>query len=116
MPFSYHSDACFISLMRAFGIGLLVVVLACASTQRHEEALNTWIGTDVNELIQAWGPPASTFEMPDGRKMYSWYYDGGVVAVPIGSIAVARRRDCQTTFTVSTTGRVELWRYVGNAC
>lgn len=102
--------------MKTVIIAIVVVALACASARHHEEALNTWIGHDANELIQAWGPPASTYELPNGKKMYSWYYDGGVVAVPVGSVVYGRRRDCQTTFTVDKTGIVETWAYQGNAC
>lgn len=106
MSISYHRTICFITLLAA---------LACFRN-RHEDALNTWIGSDINALIEGWGPPASTFDLPDGRKMYSWYYDGGVVAVPVAGTVYGRRRNCQTTFTVSTTGSVESWRYQGNAC
>lgn len=102
-------------MKRALIVLSIVLSLSCARN-RHEDALNTWIGSDINSLIEGWGPPASTFDMPDGRKMYSWYYDGGVVAMPIGKNAYGVKRDCQTTFTVSTSGRVESWRYVGNAC
>jgi hypothetical protein len=54
--------------------------------------------------------------MPDGRHQYTWYFDGGAVAVPIGNIAYAVPRGCQTTFTVGKAGRIESWRYQGNAC
>jgi len=34
--------------------------------------LETWKNKDINELIYAWGPPASTFAMPNGNKMFTW--------------------------------------------
>jgi hypothetical protein len=101
--------------MKALLIGFAAITLACAG-RHHEEALNTWLGSDVNRLIEAWGPPSNTYELPNGEKMYSWYYDGGVVAVPINGVVFARHKNCQTTFTVSKAGTVETWRYQGNAC
>ena len=93
----------------------LAFLFGCA-THHLEKKLDSWVGHDVNELFQSWGPPSSSFDMPDGRKMYTWSADGGAVAVPMGTGAIAVRRGCQTTFTVGTSGRIESWRYAGNAC
>jgi hypothetical protein len=74
------------------------------------------VGSDINELIQQWGPPVSISDLPNGKKMYSWYYGGGVPVDPIGGDATARTKVCKTTFTVDTSGKVEKWRYEGDRC
>jgi hypothetical protein len=90
-------------------------MIGCAGN-KYEKTLDTWMGHDVNELINAWGPPSSTFDMPDGHKMYTWAFDGGAQAFSIGNNAYAVKRGCVTTFTVGASGKVETWRYEGNAC
>lgn len=95
---------------------LLITLNACATTSRYEEILNSWANNDINRLIEAWGPPADTYTMPDGRVLYTWYYDGGAVAMPIANMAYAVRRVCKTTFTVGNDNRIQCWRYEGNAC
>lgn len=102
-------------MRRLFVLLSAAMLLGCA-THRYEKILDSWGGHDVNELIVAWGPPSSTFDMPDGRKMYTWSADRGAVAMPLGTGAVAVNRRCTTTFTVGTNGRIEAWRYQGNAC
>lgn len=95
---------------------VLLMAGACATTGKYEQKLNSWVGADVNRLVQAWGPPADTYRMPDGRALYTWYFDGGAVAMPIGNMAYAVQRYCKTTFTVSKQGIVQTWRWEGNAC
>jgi hypothetical protein len=95
---------------------VFLITSACATTGRYEKILDSWVGVDVNRLFEAWGPPSSTFDMPDGRRQYTWLFDGGAVAMPIGNMAVAVRRGCMTTITTSTTGVIQTWRYEGNAC
>jgi hypothetical protein len=93
-----------------------LVTNACATVGRYERILDSWTGAEVSRLIENWGPPAGTYMMPDGRLLYTWFFDGGAVAVPIGNMAYAVQRYCRTTFTVSPNGIVERWRYEGNAC
>lgn len=88
----------------------------CATTGGFEDVLNSWVGSDVNRLIETWGPPADTYQMPNGRTLYTWFFDGGAVAVPVGDYAYAVNRYCKTTFTVGKQGRVLGWRWQGNAC
>ena len=98
-------------------LALSLLGCAIATTGKYEAILNSWQGNDVSALIQKWGPPSSTYEMPDGRKQYTWYFDGGVVAMPVyGGGAYAVQRGCKTTFTVNRTNIIESWRYEGNAC
>jgi len=45
----------------------------------------------VNELIQKWGPAANVYKLPNGSVMYTWWFDGGAVAMPIGNMALGRQ-------------------------
>lgn len=106
-------------LRRITAVAAVVVTLAvagCATTRGYERLLDSWTGSDVNRLIQNWGAPAETYTMPDGATMYTWFFDDGAVAMPIGNMAYAVRRYCKTTFMVSAYGIIERWRYEGNTC
>jgi len=95
---------------------LYFLLLGCATTRGYEKILQSWIGHDVNELIQSWGPPANVYKLPNGSTMYTWWFDGGTVAMPIGNMAYAVKRYCKTTFVVNQQGIIKSWRWEGNAC
>lgn len=92
------------------------------SLTSFEEKLESWKGADVNQLIESWGPPTSTYDMPNGDKMYTWNRTGGTVAssnyFPQLSLATARANTmyCNTSFTVSSSNIVTNWRWEGNSC
>lgn len=95
---------------------LAAAALSCATSGGYEKVLKSWVGSDISSLIESWGPPSSSYSLPNGRTMYTWDTSGGAVAVPIGnSVAVVPRR-CKTTFTVDLSGVVRAWRYEGNMC
>ena len=97
-------------------IAAAVVMSSCATAGGYEKVLNSWMGADVSRLIESWGPPTSTYALPDGRTMYTWESHGGAVAVPVGNMAVAVPRTCKTTFTVDESRAILSWRYEGNMC
>ncbi len=35
----------------------------CATTGKYETVLDTWIGSGEVELVKAWGPPQSVYEV-----------------------------------------------------
>lgn len=101
---------------RAAAIVGLLLSAGCATRGNFESNLQTWVGSDVNALIDGWGPPSATFDLPDGRKMYTWDNQQGALAIPVGNSAVAVPLGCAITFTVTKESRVESWRYKGNNC
>ena len=40
---------------------------------RVEQELASWRGSDVNKLIAHFGPPTSTYAMPNGDAMYTFF-------------------------------------------
>lgn len=49
-------------------------MLACAgqdySITGYTAEVGSWVGQDANTLVRVWGPPASTFTMPNGDSVY----------------------------------------------
>lgn len=95
---------------------LTFFLCACTTTGGYEKKLSSWVGKDVNSLIQSWGPPASTYKMPNGDIMYTFFFNGGTVVMPIGNLAYAVNRTCKTIFIARDNGVIKSWRWEGNAC
>lgn len=97
-------------------------ITSCATTGNYEEALQSWVGQDVNRLISGWGPPSDEYSMPNGNTMYTWLWVGGTQVLSnynetlnmVTTQAVTSW--CKTSFTVNTRGVVRRWRWQGNAC
>lgn len=52
---------------------------ACVSTeqlqqaqQNYEDALNRFVGFNINQFIERWGYPSSSFTIPNGHKVYEY--------------------------------------------
>lgn len=47
-------------------------IAACATTANYEKGLANWYGHDESLLISRWGPPDSTYNLPNGGKVLTW--------------------------------------------
>lgn len=56
------------AICRLINFGCLTILVAAATScgPTRDEKLNTWIGASPDLLISQWGPPTSTYEMPNG--------------------------------------------------
>lgn len=48
----------------------MLLLSACATTAKYQQALSAWKGKNINQLIDAWGYPDDTMTAPDGNKVY----------------------------------------------
>lgn len=111
------------------------------SQSAYQDQLTEWVGKDPNALILSWGPPSSTFDMPNGDKMYTWLTEKKSVIVtsagtsytyinryygPISnllsgthsestSISDENRYWCQTSFVADKSAIIG-WVIKGNTC
>jgi hypothetical protein len=104
------------ALFKNLIVALFFLLQGCATQAGYQRVVETWLGDDINNLIQSWGPPSDVFRLPNNDMMYTWFFDGGTVAVPIGNAAYAVRKSCKTTFTVNSQGIVQNYRFEGNSC
>ena len=55
---------------------LLLVSLAalcgCATTANYKKAVNSWVGVDMDILVNSWGYPTRTFAAPNGNTVYEY--------------------------------------------
>lgn len=101
---------------------MLLAGLGCATTGGFKRQMDTWLGGDVNHAMTQWGPPSSSFSMPNGNSQYTWLYVGNTVVttsynqylnmIQTGAVTYW----CQVTLTAERTGRIAAWNARGNAC
>ena len=53
-------------------VAMTLILGACATQRGFEQLLHSWRGQDINNLIVKWGPPNSTFKMPNGNVIYTY--------------------------------------------
>ncbi|MEZ8990095.1 hypothetical protein AB4571_15345 [Vibrio breoganii] len=120
---------------------LLIVVITilsgCATTERYNAILDTWMGHDTEELVNSWGYPDNSFVAPNGNKVYVYGYQastyvpqtnyttttynavggtlyGNSTTNSVGGYTV--QHNCTTFFEVDESGTLVNWRWKGNAC
>lgn len=58
-------------------VSLAVVAIALAGCA--SQIMGGMVGKDITEVMLSYGPPASRFEMPDGRTAFQWRMSGATV-------------------------------------
>lgn len=123
-------------------IALVCLVLAaCATTEAYEKILQSWVGSHVDDLVRAWGPPHGSHTFKDGSRAYLYVRSRTValaapqvyrpVVIPDrGAPSGARTAfveesigeprlhafTCETTFEIDPDGIVRKWTWRGNDC
>ncbi|MDX8532795.1 hypothetical protein RFM41_13190 [Mesorhizobium sp. VK25A] len=60
-------------MRRIIGISTTILLSACTTTQQANTALSTkFAGKSADSFFMQYGPPASSYTMNDGRRMYVW--------------------------------------------
>lgn len=84
----------------------LILASGCATTEKYNETINSWVGSQEIELIKSWNPPKETYETQGSKFLvYSWsqYIEG------IGTA------HCKTVFEVRE-GVIVSAQATGNDC
>lgn len=107
---------------RVLALTVLLLVGGCATTAGFSRQMDTWLGSDINETMIRWGPPSSTYAMPNGSIQYTWLYVGNTVVttsynhylnmVQAGAVTYW----CQVTMSTEASGRIVAWNARGNGC
>ncbi|GLK71686.1 hypothetical protein KHC23_12925 [Ancylobacter dichloromethanicus] len=63
-----------------------VLLLAGCTTEKAAEQLNSeWIGRAADDFFVAHGPPQSSYDLADGRKIYAWQSVPKIYTLPATS-------------------------------
>ncbi|MBP5698970.1 MAG: hypothetical protein J6W96_05540 [Alphaproteobacteria bacterium] len=130
-------------MQKIFFITMLLCLCACATIQKYEQKLNSYIGQDKQQLIASWGQPYQIRQLANGEQILTYVsinkqvlpdpnYDFGTNfltedemfypftyggnAIPDGNFMGETITDyCQTKFHIKNN-YVTSWQYKGNAC
>lgn len=107
---------------------MLVIVAGCATEEKYRAQLNMYYGYTKKELIDAWGPPASTYKLDDKTEYFTYtksrevYVPGHSTSNLYGNTIDTNysggynvNYSCKTTFTLEN-GTVTNYRIEGNDC
>lgn len=116
-------------MKKVFIIFCFVIIVSCsfATTEKFEKAVNSWVGSSEQSLIDKLGPPDNVYEL-DGKKYLSFvnsstsYVPQTVHNTTVGNNiqtnvygGYSRSWYCKVTYIVEK-GIIVSWRYEGNAC
>jgi hypothetical protein len=61
-----------ISNRTSLSVALAVLLAACATAEKMNQARDSWLGASYEEVLRAWGAPARSTKTPDGRDWHTW--------------------------------------------
>ncbi len=99
---------------------ILLFAAACATVEKHEAKLQSWVGKPVDQLIMAWGQPAGVTDVGNGKKMYHFNWSSAPVYNTTanaftGVQTTSYQNYCNNTFMIDN-GTVTSWSWKGNTC
>jgi hypothetical protein len=53
-----------------------VLLAACASREPPPDPRDSWLGVAYDDVVRAWGTPARSARLSDGRYAYTWVSEG----------------------------------------
>jgi hypothetical protein len=109
---------------------IFLSVSGCATTEKYEAKLNSWVGDSINELMASWGYPDGSFEAPNGNKVYVYSHRSSfttpiqttvhtnLYGPPTASTTGGQTLNlwCKTYFEVDNAKNIIKWSWEGNNC
>ena len=102
-----------------------VVLVGCATTEKYGQILDSWMGSNIEELMNSWGYPGGSFDSPNGNKVYV-YSNTGSYTTPVTTSTVdgivtthggyTLNFSCTTYIETDAFGTIVTWSWKGNNC
>lgn len=98
----------------------LFLLLGCATTEKYDAMVKTWVGAPEERLLLKWGPPMSTTTINESRKVYHYKRQKQIAntsADPImgGVTTTVNTLYCDTNFIIER-GIIVDYSWNGNNC
>lgn len=89
------------------------------ANDRYDAMCNSWVGSNVSQVIVAWGQPTVVTRLPDGTTMYEWDNVEGTDLPPdrVDHFSRAQARGaawCATRFVANDSGAISTFTWNGN--
>lgn len=116
---------------------LIFILTGCATEAKYSAKLDTWIGHNIQELINSWGYPDNTLQAPNGNTVYVYGYNATSYIPPtynttsnynvIGNSVYGNsttssyggyniQHSCTTFIEIDSSNTIVRWQWKGNAC
>lgn len=56
-------------------ITISVLLVGCATEENYQLALNSWRGSNIEQLVTLWGYPDKTATAPDGNRLFIYHLE-----------------------------------------
>jgi hypothetical protein len=63
------------NLQKSLASGLVVLLIGCATVENFEASVNSWLGADIQRLLDAWKTPDKTHTLQNGNSEYEYNID-----------------------------------------
>jgi hypothetical protein len=108
----------------------ILFIVGCATQAKYEAILNTWIGSNINNMMNSWGYPSGSFKSPNGNTVYV-YGDSRTMTMPTQSRTTQDflgnyettitggetiNLHCTTYIETDEHGMIVKWSFKGNHC
>jgi len=132
-------------MKKIFILLLSLALCGCATTVKYEARLNNLIGQTEDFLVATWGVPDKEYHLSDGKKAVEYvrkdivrsggntytypqtvYQSGTIDGKPYSGTATQLVTEttpvqkfklyCNTSFVISSSGKIESWHHEGNNC
>lgn len=97
-----------------------------AAKERYTQIVNTWVGSDINDLVVSWGAPSGQSNAPNGGVIYEWlksqsiFYAAHEEKSVFGYSHMIPSQTvtdwCKTQFLTNRAGKITETVWEGNAC
>lgn len=89
---------------------MCVILTSCATEEKYNAKLNTWLNSPKEDLVLSWGVPSATYSVNKKTELIT--YKRSSISSYNGNIY---NWNCDTTFTI-TDGIITNWKWEGNSC
>ena len=111
----------------------LVILTGCATSAKYNAILDSWMGKDVNNLVNSWGYPQNSFKAPNGNTVYVYGHSGSYTMPTqtntthnvVGNTVYSNSQTtggqtlnfwCRTFIEANEQNIIVNWRWEGNNC
>ena len=97
----------------------LFLLLGCATTEKYDAMVKTWLGMPEERLLMKWGPPTSTSTINESRKVYHYKSESHMANTSsnpfMGVTTTVNTLYCDTNFIIER-GIIVDYSWNGNNC
>ena len=124
------------SLLAFVAVITTIALAGCAvpeypTEEKYKLICQSWVGANINSLVDSWGYPTREFRAPNGNSVYL-YKRSKTHTTPVSTMTFQSRltgrpevltmggdvvtRSCETFFETETNGTIVKYRIEGNDC